>query len=372
MELDLKLKLGRMIGVNGCLSSNNSHTEDDESLSSSDTLSAKLVLEYRKRRDTSSAFIQKMEIWKSLYLSLPSDEKIPSKSRVNLMAFGSTMTRLGSSGADLDIVLMVEGPLDHSASLLLLERLMKAWSRREAMEVIPATVPLLRFKSKGIQVDLSAVGHGGRRHEGVRNTHLLMCYAELDPRVRPLAVIVKSWAKHHDLLGTYNKRLSGYGLILMLIFYLQQLKVLPCLQQEHVVEFNKWVCVMDHLEYKFQAHQNILEQYKRKPRQNNESLCELLHGFFCYYRSFPFSAGHVVSVRTGQILSSSECARDSAEHGVDIRGWTSEILIEEPFMRYNVARATSNRATARRILQTFATTAAKLKDQGTVGSIYYQ
>jgi DNA polymerase sigma len=64
-----------------------------------------------------------------------------------------------------------------------------------------------------------------------------MCYADLDPRVRPLVVVAKNWAGHHTMLGTRHKRLNGYGMALLVIFYLQSKKVVPSLIKEWPKEF---------------------------------------------------------------------------------------------------------------------------------------
>lgn len=84
--------------------------------------------------------------------------------------------------------------------------------------VIMAKVPILKFKDakNGFEVDLNC-----NNAVGIRNTHLLHCYAQLDWRVRPLVIIVKLWAQANNINDAKNMTISSYSLALMVIHYLQ-------------------------------------------------------------------------------------------------------------------------------------------------------
>ena len=111
----------------------------------------------------------------------------------------------------------------------------KECSNFQSGELISAKVSLLKMRFRDpeagtIHVDL-IVGNGS----GVRNTHLLYYYSQLDPRVRPL-VLVKWWAKKNGINEPRYMTLSSYTLTLMVIHYLQSgvsPPVLPCLQEKH-------------------------------------------------------------------------------------------------------------------------------------------
>lgn len=108
----------------------------------------------------------------------------------------------------------------------------------------------MRFRdsSNTIEVDLNY-----NNSVGVRNTHLLCSYSQsknkkiflklkfikniflipVDWRLRPLALIVKLWAQHHNINDARNSTISSYSLVLMVIHFLQFAvtpAVLPCLQ----------------------------------------------------------------------------------------------------------------------------------------------
>jgi hypothetical protein len=65
---------------------------------------------------------------------------------------------------------------------------------------------------------------------------------------------VKRWAEYHDLLGPFQRRLSGFGLTLMVIFYLQQIGIVPNLQVDYNSTFNTNKSVLGKVAYDFSRH----------------------------------------------------------------------------------------------------------------------
>ena len=43
----------------------------------------------------------------------------------------------------------------------------------------------------------------------IRHTFLLRCYALLDPRVQPLGLVIKLWAKKAGIINQRDHKLSG-------------------------------------------------------------------------------------------------------------------------------------------------------------------
>lgn len=66
----------------------------------------------------------------------------------------------------------------------------------------------------------------------IRNTALLRAYAQIDPRVRLLAYVVKYWASRRGINSPPGGTLSSYGYLLMLLRFLQRRPqpLIPCLQ----------------------------------------------------------------------------------------------------------------------------------------------
>ncbi|KAJ9129822.1 Poly(A) RNA polymerase protein cid1 [Pleurostoma richardsiae] len=67
----------------------------------------------------------------------------------------------------------------------------------------------------GVQCDINFSAH-----LALHNTLLLRCYSHADPRVRPLVLFVKHWAKVRGINTPYRGTLSSYGYVLMMLHYL--------------------------------------------------------------------------------------------------------------------------------------------------------
>lgn len=126
-----------------------------------------------------------------------------------------------------------------------------------------------------------------RSETSVENSKLLAYYFSLDPRIMPLASLIKFWSKVHgtDEVGI----LRNYVLYILIVFYLQQKDIVPptILLQENLVNYfdNDWD-----------------PRYKEIPynTSNTESVYQLLGGFFQYYSKLNFS-DNVLSPFFGQI-----------------------------------------------------------------------
>jgi DNA polymerase sigma len=188
----------------------------------------------------------------------------------------------------------------------------------------------------GVQCDINFSAH-----LAVQNTLLLRCYSHCDPRVRPLVLFVKHWAKVRRINTPYRGTLGSYGYSLMMLHYLVNIAqpfVCPNLQQlarppdpnltpqqvEETVrckgrDVQFW---RDEAEIMHLARSNVLTQ-------NRETVGQLLRGFFEYYakggspmstlpcRSFDWGRD-VISLRThGGLLSK------------QAKGWTGAKTVVE-------------------------------------------
>ncbi|OIW32496.1 hypothetical protein CONLIGDRAFT_572743 [Coniochaeta ligniaria NRRL 30616] len=138
----------------------------------------------------------------------------------------------------------------------------------------------------GVQCDVNFSAH-----LALHNTALLRCYSYTDPRVTPMVLFVKHWAKVRDINNPYRGTLSSYGYVLMVIHYLvnvvqpfvcPNLQLLappddPNMPPEHAVckgyNVRFW---RDEATIQRLASRNELNQ-------NRDSLGYLLRGFFEYY-----------------------------------------------------------------------------------------
>ncbi|WYZ45085.1 hypothetical protein EsH8_VIII_000401 [Colletotrichum jinshuiense] len=188
----------------------------------------------------------------------------------------------------------------------------------------------------GVQCDINFAAH-----LALHNTLLLRCYSHTDPRVRPLVLFIKHWAKVRGINTPYRGTLSSYGYVLMMLHYLVNVVqpfVCPNLQQlgpppppegisptgldDSIMCRGRFVGFWrDEAEILRLAQMNHLNG-------NRDSIGQLLRGFFEYYAqngsmsTYPgrgYDWGRdVLSIRTpGGLLSKNE------------KGWTGAKTVIE-------------------------------------------
>jgi terminal uridylyltransferase len=187
----------------------------------------------------------------------------------------------------------------------------------------------------GVQCDVNFSAH-----LALQNTLLLRCYSHTDPRVRPLVLFVKHWAKVRQINTPYRGTLSSYGYVLIMLHYLvniaqpfvcPNLQLLaqppgPDLSPEQIEETVS--CKGRNVQ--FWRDEATIQRLARDNalNQNQDSLGHLLRGFFEYYaqnnqmstvpaRGFDWGRD-VLSLRTpGGLLSKAE------------KGWTGAKTVYE-------------------------------------------
>jgi len=273
-----------------------------------------------------------------------------------LYIVGSSVSGFGGESSDMDLCLVISSyEIDQRFHALeYLYRVQKALSQYRSLtklDVIRAKVPILRFFDSvtNLEVDLNC-----NNLVGIRNTHLLKTYAQLDWRVRPLVVVVKLWAREHEINDAKSMTISSYSLTLMVIHYLQSgvhPPVLTCLQRvrsdrfwpegdiRRIVPFNE-------------------EELKPLRSNNNLTLGQLFAGFLDYFANQFSYATKAISIRTGGTLPSELC-RQYVSAKNDPHHW-KYLCIEEPFDRTNTARSVYDPIAFNKIVDVFRQSSAKL------------
>ncbi|KAI7087916.1 PAP/OAS1 substrate-binding domain-containing protein [Hortaea werneckii] len=232
------------------------------------------------------------------------------------------------------------------------KRLQKPWTRER--KAGPLDFPK---DGVGIQCDINFFNP-----LGLHNTQLLRCYSLCDPRVRPIVLFVKSWAKKRKVNSSYSGTLPSYGYVLMVLHYLMNVArppVIPNLQMPwrphkqctpHGAtgkDVDGWIVNF------WRNEEEIIQAVQNgQMSPNRESLGSLLAGFFHYYSSvgqgpkFHWTQ-QVLSLRSsGGILTKQE------------KGWVKAVTeesegkrvqhrylfcIEDPFeLSHNVARTVTH------------------------------
>lgn len=149
----------------------------------------------------------------------------------------------------------------------------------------------------------------------LHNTLLLRCYSHSDPRVRPMIIFVKAWAKKRKINSPYHGTLSSYGYVLMVLHYLINIANPPVLlnlqtAKEAVEDRSPHNDeIIDGYTVRFWRSENEIIDLARSGRLANntrDNVGSLLRGFFHYYAQQGYYAPRggfcwpkdVISIRT--------------------------------------------------------------------------
>uniref|UniRef100_A0A182VXN9 PAP-associated domain-containing protein n=1 Tax=Anopheles minimus TaxID=112268 RepID=A0A182VXN9_9DIPT len=337
-------------------------TNAADALSTEDPFSKDMWTMFHANKQSEETFAKKMRLWETLYNCFQQMASWMPKYELYLM--GSTISGFGTDNSDIDMCIVdIDGPTYCDSRTEALNNLLRVKSFIEAMpnsssfehlDLIRAKVPILRFRhvQEKIDIDLSI-----NNRVGIRNTHLLHCYAQLDLRVRPLVMFIKLWAQHHNLNDPINSTMSSYSLVLMVINFLQcgiTPAVIPCLHKVYPEKFKK-----------DNYNSNLLERIDPHQSENKDNLGELLLKFFKYYAEFDY-ANFAISVRTGSILPISNCEW----HGTEQFGIRNYLFIEEPFNRTNTGKSVHNKFVFEQIKSAFAASGKMLEQKENLSILF--
>ncbi|KAF2500237.1 hypothetical protein BU16DRAFT_523048 [Lophium mytilinum] len=199
----------------------------------------------------------------------------------------------------------------------------------------------------------------------LHNTTLLRCYCHCDPRIRPMVLFVKAWAKRRKINSSYSGTLSSYGYVLMVLHYLVNVAnppVCPNLQlawnptQENADPAKALAdTLINGYEVRFWRDEAAIkrEALQGKLTSNRQPLGALLRGFFQYYatpgygvRSFNWM-NEVLSLRTQGGIRTKQMkgwtgAKSTLMDGREVRH-RYLFAIEDPFeWDHNVARTVTH------------------------------
>lgn len=216
--------------------------------------------------------------------------------------FGSTVTGLASTTSDVDAyvqVFTVNENIDlhntNVASLFVVKSkkiLQKYRNVFTQLRAIPkAKTPILRCVHipTGISCDFNF-----KNMLGVCNSFLVRYYLSLDTKLKVLMIIIRHWAKSHELSGG-SSQFSNYSLVLLFIFYLQQQPYF--LPSVVVLQISPISCNMQGgWNGGFHPVRNFVSNSLA-----SLTISHVLCDFFEYYSNFDFSL-NVISVFLGRAI----------------------------------------------------------------------
>lgn len=180
-------------------------------------------------------------------------------------------------------------------------------------------------------------------HLALQNTLLLRCYSHTDPRVRPMVLFIKHWAKVRGINSGYRGTLSSYGYVLMVLHYLVNIArpfVCPNLQQlaphpppNATPAELEGTYICRGYDVRFWRNEEEILHLSRANQltHNKDPIGHLLRGFFEYFaqtsnmsdgsgRGFDWGRD-VLSLRSpGGLLSKQDKGWTGAKTTVEVRG----------------------------------------------------
>ncbi|XP_011690925.1 PREDICTED: speckle targeted PIP5K1A-regulated poly(A) polymerase-like [Wasmannia auropunctata] len=275
--------------------------------------------------------------------------------------FGSTLAQLSFKESDLDIYMYVGKaglpPMYHKSDIpshiwtpMIFKRVRRVMYSMKfvfanIISIPKAKTPIIKFRYLPTNVSCDISFKNGL---GIYKSNFLWYCASRDPRLRPLMLLIKYWARHFGISG--SGRISSYGLVLLIIFYLQQETVglLPPLLH---LQRNCTPQIMNGWQVNFD------ESTALPPITNSSNIATLLHNFFSFYGQFNFNLC-VICLLDGKTYSTPDFAQldklpdymdryknyvmDNSAKKLDVH---KPVCLQDPIeLNQNTAANTSDRA----------------------------
>ncbi|ORY04989.1 Nucleotidyltransferase [Basidiobolus meristosporus CBS 931.73] len=237
---------------------------------------------------------------------------------IKVHMFGSSVNNLFTPTSDVDICIVTDS--EELRNVYTLASCMRKNGMQRVYCIAGAKVPIVRMWDPELKL---ACDMNVNNPIALRNTELVKAYVALDPRVRPLIMIIKYWTKRRVLNDAgVGGTLSTYTWVNIIINFLQMRSppVLPVLHQMPDTALTV-PCIIDGVDTTFNEDVASLKGYGHR---NQETLGGLLFAFFRLF-AYEFNYdSHVISIRNGCYLSKSEKGWDFGKH-------FRAFCIEEPF-----------------------------------------
>ncbi|KAB0799056.1 hypothetical protein PPYR_06936 [Photinus pyralis] len=220
--------------------------------------------------------------------------------------FGSTVSGLSFPSSDVDIyvkVFMVNGSVPNgnlaSAYVNMSKKLLQNYPRvfSHVLAIPRANTPIVKCIHNPTRLSCD---FNFKNMLGVCNTYMIKHYLAVDTKLSSLMIVLKYWAKVHDLTGRGGK-FSNYSLIILFLFYLQVHQHLPCVATVQAI--SKAVNMQEGWNGGFSA----VSKFACKSLANLSS-AQILQGFFQYYANFDYAL-HVICPYLGVVLLKTDFLR---------------------------------------------------------------
>lgn len=303
-----------------------------------------LLLKHTQLNDigTRLRFLTAMQIENALKGIFPLSKVLP---------FGSSVNSFGKIGSDIDLVLMNKQTKKNETSRLIFHGKCMANGRTQTQRNIEilgdllqlflpgcsrvkrisqARVPIVKYSQDfvGVECDLAV-----SNETAVNMSELLYIFGNFDDRVRPLVFTVKLWAKEINLTNdTPGRWITNFSITLLVLFYLQQEKILPTLQTLVKQADNNDVRITNE-----GVNCTFLRDVSKLPQivENKKTLDQLLLGFFDYFASFDFNT-NAISLNYGKTINKPEYSALYIVNPLEVNFNVSKNMSSEEMERFRI------------------------------------
>jgi len=250
--------------------------------------------EYKKLKTSESTINTSETVVEMLQFNLKNiiiDNKILFNTTIDdIQPYGSRISGIYTDDSDVDFHISYTSKLPVKKVVRLFAKSLH--STNIFIKVIPivyAKIPIIKciHKKTNINCDISF-----NNISAVYNSHLLNYIINMDHRIKPVLMKLKTWAKHIGLICTHG--FSSYSFYWLGLFCLQHIGILPSIQelQKSIPEL-----VVGHWNCAFAIGQQKCIHQKEVPLSENE----ILNLFYEYYSSFDYET-YIISPYTGYPL----------------------------------------------------------------------
>lgn len=268
-----------------------------------------------------------------------------------VLPFGSSVNSFGKIGSDIDLVLMDSEIKENKTSRLIYHGKCVSNSRTQIQRNIEilgdllqlflpgcsrvkrisqARVPIVKYSQDfvGVECDLAV-----SNETAVNMSELLYIFGNFDYRVRPLVFTIKMWAREINLTNdTPGRWITNFSLTLLVLFYLQQEKIIPDIQTLVKQASNSDVRITNEgINCTFLRDVSKLH----KDVENKKTLDQLLLGFFEYFASFDFNT-NAISLNFGKTINKPEYSALYIVNPLEVHFNVSKNISSEEMERFRI------------------------------------
>ncbi|KAJ3998863.1 hypothetical protein F5050DRAFT_1805559 [Lentinula boryana] len=276
-------------------------------------------------------------------------------SRYRVSLFGSTLYGVFTPNSDLDMIILdPDRPngqrIRKVAPIYGIRNLAKNFRKAGFTQVVAvpkAKVPIVKFYDPvtNLYGDINA-----NERLGLFNSRLIKHYCDIQPLLRPMLAFIKGWAKPLGLnkpgIEDGPPTFSSYALTLMTIAFLQNIRLVPNLQDIDIDEMDPKKVFLHKTKLCHTQFRYLKYGEWRPPARL--ALQDALYGWFKFWSTeYPYVSDHSVDIKAGYYYIPVASTSPNTETEDTPRRKAPLIRLMDPFANKNVTKNIPTRSIER-------------------------